>query len=124
MVRRKLYLYTCICLVLLSVFTSGCSLLNPPKITFSDISIIRDPYISGWAYAMGTLKNSGGHANYLEVAIKLKNDSGTILSTGWTNFLNIGKGESREFEIVIMNYKPSWTKYELVWSTSAFSVAQ
>jgi len=73
---------------------------------------------------MGTLKNSGGHANYLEVAIKLKNDSGTILSTGWTNFLNIGKGESREFEIVIMNYKPSWTKYELVWSTSAFSVAQ
>lgn len=107
----------------LTVIASGCG-MNKPNFIFRDVKITRDPYISSFAEATGTFKNTGGKASYVEYAIKLKDANGVVVSTGWANDLNVGAGEERRFSIQIFDYTSAWTTWEIVWSTKPFSVMQ
>lgn len=60
------------------------------------------PNVRGW------VKNTGGAAKYVELAVKLTppNDPDTIYMSGWTNFTNFGSGETRAFTIYLFGATP------------------
>lgn len=100
--RRVLIVFA---VALLVAGCSGAGLFKaPPKLEIETISFEWDTIPT----AVGRVVNAGGHADYIELAIKLTHptDENHVYMTGWTNFASFGPGESRPFIITLTGERP------------------
>jgi len=109
--KRAVFWVFILCLCLLMV---GC-LPKPTNISVANVKFDWDfiPMVTGRA------ANTGGNAQYVELAVKLTHpdDPNLIYATGWTNFANFGTGERRSFTMVLTGTPPGEFKYYFRWST-------